>query len=67
MKEELDEADILNGSRFDVLNARDVEEVVFVIRNEEAFHLRRIHAAIRLCDVDHRQIEIRKDVHRHPL
>src|SRR5207248_5829664 len=67
MKEELDEADVLNRPRFDVLNARDVEKVIFVVRDKEAFHLRWIHAAIRLRDVDHRQVEIWKDVYGHAL
>src|SRR5262245_49245733 len=66
MKEELDQSDVLNGFRFDVLDARDVQEVVFVVRDKIALHLRRVHAAVRLRDVDHRQVEVRKDVHRHP-
>ncbi|MCG3163611.1 MAG: hypothetical protein JMDDDDMK_05050 [Acidobacteria bacterium] len=65
MKEEFEQRDVLNRTRFDVLDAGDVEEVIFVIRSEKALHLRRIHSAVRLRDVDHRQIEIRKDVHRH--
>src|SRR5439155_16467359 len=67
MKIELAETCALNRFRLDVLNAGDIEEVIFVIRNEEAFHLRRIHAAVWLGHVDNGQIEIRKDVHRHPL
>ena len=47
------------------LNARDVEEVVLVVVGEESFHLRRVHAAIRLCDVDDRIADLRKDVHPH--
>ncbi len=65
MEEEFDEPDILNGFRFDVLDACDVEEVILVVRDQVALHLRRVHPAIGLRDVDHRQVEIRKDVHRH--
>src|SRR5437763_11336095 len=65
MEEEFDQSDALNGFRFDVLDARDVEEVILVPRNDEALHLRRIYAAVGLRDVDHRQIEIWKDIHGH--
>ena len=65
MKEEFDEADTLNGLRLDVLDARDVQEVIFVVRDQIALHLRRSHPAVGLRDVDHRQIEIREDVHGH--
>ena len=41
--------------RFDVLDAGDVEEVVLVVVGDEPFHLRRVHAAVRLGDVDHRR------------
>jgi hypothetical protein len=49
-----------------VFDARDVEEMILVVIDEEALHLRRLHPAVRLRDVDHRQIEVREDVHRHP-
>ena len=65
MKEEFDEADTLNGLRLDVLDACDVEEVIFVVRDQIALHLRRIHPAVGLRDVDHWQIEIREDVYGH--
>ena len=46
--------------RFDALDAVDVEEVVLVVVGDVALHLRRAHAAVRLRDVDHRQIEMGK-------
>ena len=36
MEEEFDQPDTLNGFRFDVLDARDVEEVILVVRDDEA-------------------------------
>ena len=45
---------------------RDVEEVVLVVVGQKAFHLRRVHAAVRLADVDHRQVQAGEDVDRHP-
>jgi hypothetical protein len=33
VKEELDEADTLDGLRLDVLDAGDVQEVIFVVRD----------------------------------
>jgi len=62
MKVELAQTDALDRFRFDVFNARDVEKVILVIRNQEALHLRRTYATVRLGDIDHRQIEIRKDI-----
>ena len=50
----------------DVVDAVDVEEVVLVVVGEQALHLRRVHAAVRLGDVDDRQIQVGKDVDRHP-
>ena len=49
------------------MNAADVQEVVLVVVSEKAFHLRRIHTAVGLADVDYRQIETREDVHFHSL
>src|SRR4030095_12667644 len=65
MEEELEQRDVLDRARFDMLNAGDVEEVILVIRREKALHLRRVHPAVRLRDVDHRQIEVREDVYGH--
>ena len=65
MKVEFDQADVLDGFRFDVLNARDVEEMVFIIRDEVPLHLGRIHPTIGLRYVNHRKLEIRKNIHWH--
>src|SRR5262249_54277530 len=66
MKCELEQPDVLNRFRFHALDARDVEKVIFVVVDEIAFHLRWGHSSIRLRDVNHRQIKIRKNVDRHP-
>lgn len=65
MKVQLHQRHALHVPAFDVMNAADIEEVVLVIVREQSFHLRRIHAAIRLADIDHRQIQARKDVDLH--
>ena len=62
---QLDQPDVLNRLRFDVIDARDVEEVVLVVIRQKAFHLLRIHAAVRLGDVNHRRVEIGKNVDGH--
>ena len=51
--------------RLDVVDAGDVEEVVLVVVGQKAFHLRRVHAAVGLADVDHRQVQAGEDVDRH--
>src|SRR5262249_26375164 len=56
---------VLDRFRFDVLDAGDVEEVVLVVIGDESLHLRRVHAAVRLRDVDHRQVQVGEDVDRH--
>ena len=53
--------------RLDVLDAGDVEEVIFVVVGEVALHLRRVHAAVGLRDVDGRNAQRREDVARHFL
>src|SRR5207237_7249438 len=40
VKRELNQADILNGFRFHGLNPGDVQEMIFVVVDEIAFHLR---------------------------
>jgi len=45
-----------------VLDARDIEEVIFVIVCQEAFHLRRVHAAVGLGDIDGRNSQRWEDV-----
>ena len=66
MEEDLHLREALDIAALDVMNARDVEEVVLVVEGEQRFHLRRVHAAVGLHDVDHRQVQIREDVDLHP-
>ena len=65
MEKQLHQGKALNVLRLDVMDARDVEEVVLVVIREIPFHLRRVHAAVRLANVDHRQIQAGEDVNRH--
>src|SRR5207302_3893034 len=62
MKDQLHERDALNVLAFDVLDARDVQEMVFEVIGEESLHLLRVHASIRLRHIDSRRTEVRKDV-----
>lgn len=48
-----------------MLDACNVEEVVLVVGDEIAFHLSRVHTAVRLRHIDDRQVQIRKNAHRH--
>jgi hypothetical protein len=57
----------LDGLRFYVFNARDVEEVILVAVGEVALHLGGVHAAERLGDVNRRNAERRKNIARHAL
>src|SRR3984893_10206148 len=52
MELELDQRYALDRFAFDMLDAGNIEEMVFVIVDDEPFHLRRIKAAIGLRDVD---------------
>ena len=54
MKLKLHDRGSLDVFRLHMLDPRDVEEMVLVVVGQVAFHLRRIHAAIRLRDVDRR-------------
>ena len=63
-KTELHQRRALDRLRFDVLDAVDVEEVVLVVVGEEPFHLRGVHAAVRLGHVDDGHAQIGKDVAR---
>ena len=67
MELQLDDRRALDGLRFHVLDAGDVEEVILVIVGEVTFHLRRVHAAVRLRDVNGGDAERRKNVARHFL
>ena len=51
--------------RLDVVDARDVQEVILVIVRQKPFHLRRVHAAVGLADINHRQIQAGEDVDGH--
>jgi hypothetical protein len=52
MKEQLHEGHALDIPRLDMMNAGDVEEVIFVIVGDLPFHLLGTHAAVGLSDVD---------------
>ena len=65
MEEELHQRCALDVPRFDVVDAVDVQEVVLVIVRKKAFHLRRVHAAIRLGHVDYGQVQAGKDIDGH--
>ena len=65
MERQLEQGGVLNRLRFDALDPVDVEEVIFVVVGDVPFHLRRAHTSVRLRHVDHRQIEIGKDVRTH--
>ena len=66
VKGEFQQSDVLNGLGLHALNPGDVKKVIFVVVDQVAFHLCRTHSAIRLCDVDHRQIKPGKNVDGHP-
>ena len=51
--------------RLDVVDAGDVEKVVFVVVRQVSLHLRRVHAAVWLADVYDRQVQTGEDVNRH--
>ena len=67
MELELDQPYALDRFAFDMLDAGDVEEVVLVIVDDEPFHLRRVHAAVRLGHVQDGHPEIREDVPGHAI
>ena len=48
-----------------MLDAGDIEEVVLVVIRQEPVHLRRVHAAVRLGDVDRGIADGRKNINRH--
>ena len=67
MELELDQRHALDRFAFDMLDAGDVEEVVFVIVDDEPFHLRRVQAAVRLGHIQDGHAQIREDVARHAI
>ena len=48
-----------------MLDSGDVEKVILVVVGQVALHLRRIHAAIGLRDIDRRNAERREDIAGH--
>src|SRR5262249_22735160 len=62
MKVELHQGHALDIATFDVVDAADIEEVILVVIGDQSFHLARVHAAVRLGNIDHWQIEPREDV-----
>ena len=66
VEEELHEGDALDVLRLDVVDAADVEEVVFVVVGDQPLHLGRVETAVRLGHVDHREVEVGEDVDLHP-
>ncbi len=67
MEDQLHQRRALDALALYVIDARDVEEVILVVIRQEAFHLRRVHPAIGLCDIDSRIAHLWKDIDRHPL
>ena len=65
LKRQLYQPHVLNGLRFDRLNSRDVKEMIFVVVNEVAFHLCWGHTPEWLRHINHRQVQVGKNVHRH--
>ena len=67
MKLQLQQGSPLDGLRLHMLDARDVEEMVFVVIRQVAFHLRRVHAPVGLGDIDCRNAQRGEDVAGHLL
>ena len=67
VEHQLHERRALDAFAFDVIDAGDVEEVILVVVSEVAFHLRGVHAAVGLRDVDGGIADLREDVDRHAL
>ena len=67
MKHQLHQRGALNALALDVIDAGDVEEVILVVVGEVAFHLRGVHAAVGLGDVDGGIADLRKDIDGHAL
>ena len=67
VKHQLHERGALDALALDVIDAGDVEEVILVVVSEVAFHLRGVHAAVGLRDVDGGVADLREDVDRHAL
>ena len=52
VKHQLHESGSLDTLALDVIDSGDVQEVILVVVREEPFHLRGIHAAVRLSHID---------------
>ena len=65
MKHQLHRARALDALALHVIDAGDVEEVILVVVSQVAFHLGRVHAAVRLRHIDGGIAHLREDVHRH--
>ncbi len=65
IERQLDEGDLLDALRLDVLDAVDVLEVQLELVDDQPFHLGRAHAVEVLDDVDLRQVEGREDIDAH--
>src|SRR5204863_9639311 len=61
MENKLEKGLARDTSAFHVINAGDVEEVILVVVRQISFHLLRVHAAVRLRDIDHRIADLWKD------
>jgi len=66
VEDQAHEGGALDALALDMIDAGDVEEMILVVIRDESFHLRRIHAAVRLRDVNGRRSEIRKNIGGHP-
>ena len=64
---QLHDARALDALALHMLDARDVQKVILVVVSEVALHLRRVHAAVRLRDVDRRDAQRGEHIARHPL
>ncbi len=62
IKSELDEGQSLDIPGFDALYAAHVQEQVHILFTKIGLHLVGSETAIRMGDIDHRQIEIREDI-----
>ncbi len=55
----------MNRLALHAINSRDVEEVILVVIRDVPFHLRRVHAAVRLRDINGRIAHLRENIDRH--
>src|SRR5207245_353652 len=62
---ELHQGYALHVLRFDVVDAVDVEEVIFVVVGDQTFHLSRVQAAVGLRNVDDGQVKAWENVYLH--